>query len=303
MELKNIKTVKPNRHLFRKIIALIISLGIIVASYMFISQASEDANNTVSVMRIKSSSGMEGGNMMTVEDVESYDLIRTELQEGMILEEDTDTIIGKYTAYYLRGKSILYTDQFVDEKVKKNEWLYDLDDEGEVLTLPYNYLECGGDILMPGDRVRIRVSYEAEEISEKGNYSSALNPNFPEGSQEENGKEGVIVDVLFDSIEIKDMLNSNSHSIYEVYKEVLKLSEDKRQIVMKSDEFLSSIQPRALLLEGTPEQIDAYAKLKSFDSNNLTITILSRNNNDVILDQLPTIEKEVESWINEEKEK
>ena len=32
----------------------------------------------------------------------------------------------------------------------KNEWLYELGEEQEVVTIPYNYLECGGDVLLPG---------------------------------------------------------------------------------------------------------------------------------------------------------
>ncbi|HEX9058750.1 MAG TPA: flagellar biosynthesis protein FlgA, partial [Clostridia bacterium] len=100
---------------------------------------------------------------------------------------------------------------------------------------------------------------------------------------------------------VKDMLNSNSHSIYEVYKEVMKLSEDKKQEVMKSEDFLKNIQPRSLLLAGSKEQMTNYAKFKSADPKAFLITILSRANNEVILDQLPTLQNEVESWIDKKK--
>lgn len=106
-------------------------------------------------------------------------------------------------------------------------------------------------------------------------------------------------EVLFESIVVKDMLNASSHSIYEVYK-VQKLDEDKKQNVMKSKDFLKNIQPKALLLEGTSAQINNYAKYKGLNGNSFLITILSRKSSDVIIDQLPTLEKEVESWIGKE---
>lgn len=159
--------------------------------------------------------------------------------------------------------------------------------KNEVLTLPYNYLNCGGDILTPGDVVRIRVAYNVTVTGSTDDY-----PGF--AAQEEQRK----LEVLFDKITVRDLLNGKGHSIYEVYKEVLKLSEEQRQKVMKSNEFMENILPKALILEGTKEQADKYAKF-SDDGARFTITILSRKNNQNIMDQLPTIEKEVESWIQQ----
>lgn len=291
MKIKQIKTVKPNRHLFRKIFALLFSVVVVVISFIVITNANKDAKDTVEVLRIKTTNGMPAFTVLTENDIESYSLIRKEFVDSMIEISEKAKVINKFSKYYLRQGSYLYEDEFTAEKPQKNEWLYVLDEETEVLTLPYNFLECGGDILMPGDRVRIRVTYESEKLQ----TDSYENPNLSGGSNETVTK----VDILFNSIVVKDMLNSNSHSIYEVYKEVLKLSEDKKLAVMKSDDFLRNIQPKALLLEGTKEQIDMYAKYKGLDGNAFLITILSRSNSDVILDQLPTLEKEVESWIDQ----
>ena len=107
----------------------------------------------------------------------------------------------------------------------------------------------------------------------------------------------MITAILFDSIVVKDMLNANGHSIYEVYKEVMKLSEEKKQEVMKSKDFLKNIQPKALLLAGSREQMNDYAQFKSLDSKLFLITLLSRVNSQVILDELPTLENEVKLWI------
>ena len=86
-----------------------------------------------------------------------------------------------------------------------------LNKENEVLTIPYNLLECGGDILIPGDTVSIRVSYETETKPASNNTD---NPN--QCCTVTRGK-ATKTDILFDSIVVKDMLNANSQSIYEVY--------------------------------------------------------------------------------------
>lgn len=293
MELKKIKQVKPNRHLFRKVIAILVSIGVIVGSYFIITEANEAASDTVEVLRIKSKEGFTANTAISKDDIESYDIIRKEFDEDMVEADEIDSLIDTYSIYFIRGESIIYEDMFTEDKPQKNEWLYELEDDYEVLTLPYNYLECGGDILMPGDKVRIRVSYTTEE-------TTSVNDGNPNVSR--SGKEVTKVEVLFDSIIVKDMLNSNSHSIYEVYKEVMKLSEDKKQSVMKSDEFLKNIQPKSLLLEGSGDQIERYAMYKGLGSNSFLITILSRDENSVVLDQLPTLENEVESWIDQKNE-
>ncbi|GGG02864.1 flagellar biosynthesis protein FlgA [Paenibacillus aceti] len=287
MDLSTVKNVSPNRKLFKKILALLLSIFIIIVSYIVLNNANEAAKDTVEVLRIDQSGGIPAYVPITEKQIRKYSIIRKEYSNDMVLAEDMNSVVDKFTKYYLRDESILYKDQFMDEKPQQNEWLYEMADEHEVLTLPYNFLEAGGDILMPGDRVRIRVSYEQEERSSGGNPNAGYS----------SGGSKMKTEILFNSIEVRDMLNSSSHSIYEVYKEVLKLSEDKRQEVMKSGDFLKSIQPRSLLLEGTKEQIDNFAKYNGYDGKKYLITILSRKNSQVILDQLPTLQREVESWI------
>ncbi|MNJ29046.1 CpaB family protein [Paenibacillus bouchesdurhonensis] len=287
MDLSTVKSVSPNKKLFKKILALLFSIAVIVASFIVLNNANEAAKDTVEVLKVNQTGGIQAYAVITEKQIKKYSIIRKEYTEDMVLAEDLSSVTNQYSKYYLRDGGILYKDQLMEEKPLQNEWLYELGEEHEVLTLPYNFLEAGGDILMPGDRVRIRVSYE-QEVSD-----SAGNPNVSYGSTKTQMK----TEVLFDSIEVRDMLNSSSHSIYEVYKEVLKLSEDKRQEVMKSNDFLKSIQPRSLLLEGTREQIDKFAKFNGYDGKKYLITILSRKNSQVILDQLPTLQREVESWI------
>lgn len=292
MDLSKIKSVSPNRNMFKKTMAVLFSLVVIVVSFYVITNANKDAKDTIQVLRVNQTGGISAYAVLTEKEVETYSIIKKEYTKDMLLAEDLPNVMNQYTKYYLRDGSILYHDQLSEERPLKNEWLYQLKEEQELLTLPYNFLEAGGDILTPGDRIRIRVTYEVETAPS----ASTGNPNVYQSSKGTTTK----TDILFDSIVVKDMLNANSHSIYEVYKEVLKLSEDKRQEVMKSESFLKSIQPRALLLEGSKEQINTYARYTNLENSSILITILSRQNSEIIVDQLPTLQKEVESWLEKQ---
>lgn len=293
LSMKEVKNVKPNKSLYGKIIAIIISVLVVAGSFIIINKADQAARETISVIRIKSE-GINAYEVLTDAKYEEYSIIKKEFNENMIKAEDVEEIEDKYVKYYLRGGSVLFNDQISNEKPLKNEWLYELDEKKEILTLPYDYLECGGDILTPGDRIRIRVSYEKDSLTSVTSNDD-INPNM--NSNTSSGKTIMVTEVLFDSITVRDMLNANSHSIYEVYKEIMSMDEEEKQSVMKSQSFLKNIQPRALVLEASSDQIDNFSKYKGKQGQTLLITILSRANSTVILDQLPTLENEVESWI------
>lgn len=292
LNVKSVKHVAPNKNMFKKIGAVIASILVIIGSYIVIERAVEDTKNTVEVIKVKKQGGLPMECVVTEEDIEVYNIIRTEYTEDMVLAEDLDNVVGMYTKYFLREGGILYKDQFGEARPIVNEWLYELGEDEEVVTIPYNYLKCGGDILMPGDRVRIRATYEMTE-NEGANWYE----NNPNAIQFETKNATKITEIIFDDIMIKDMLNEDSHSIYEIYKEVLRLDEAKRQQVIKSEEFLKSILPRALVLAGTKEQINEYAKYANLKEGDLLITILSRQQSNPIIDQFPTITSEVQSWI------
>ena len=274
-----------------KLIAVGVSVLTLCLTFFYLQNADSESRDTVKVVKIRH--GMPAYAVVTKSDVEAYDIIKREYDSGeMALFEHVESeVYGKYTTNPLRKGTVLYKDQLTEEKPIRNEWLYSLSEGTEVVTIPYNSSEAGGDILLPGDLVRIRVSYETEKITP---LFSEENPNI---YQEKAGKT-MQTDILFDSIVVKDMINASGHSVYEIYKEVMRLDEKYRQDVMQSKEFISNIKPKALLLAGAPEDMERYAAYKSkSSSSNFLITILSRANSDVGIDSLPTLETEVRSWI------
>ena len=281
-----------NKNLIRKIAAAMISVAVFLAAYMIINNANTAARDTVSVLRVKMAGGIPEKGVFTRENIVVSDVVRREHTDDMVDAGDIDGIINNFAARPLRDGAIIHQDEVVEEIPKKNEWLYQMPDDKELLTIPYNHMEAGGDILTPGDRIMVRVIYVDEAQAGNGYYEDEQYSPFA-------GKDKVTrIEILFDSIEVKDMLNSRSNSIYEVYREVLRLPENQRQIVLKSSEFIKSIVPRALILSATTGQVENYIQyLNASGKKSLLVTILARDEYMIILDQLPTLEKEIESWL------
>ncbi|WP_136479367.1 SAF domain-containing protein [Acetivibrio thermocellus] len=290
MDINSIKSIKPGNQLPKKLLAIFVSVAVIIGSFIYLNSVNDSAKDTVDIVVVKASGGIPANTLITKDNIGKYSIIRKEFNDDMITYDKVDSILNKYSLYYLRNGAPIYYDQLTDEKPRDTEWLYDLEENYEVLTIKYDYLECGGSILRPGDLVRVRVTY-TEEIPSS------------DGMMYGGSKKVKKTEILFDSIRVKDLINSSGRSIYEVLKEVFKLSEKDRREVMKSRDFMQSIKAESLLLAATEEQVNKFAKFKSQQDAVFTFTILSRNGNDEVFDQLPVVEKEVESWITESEEK
>ena len=299
MKLGSIKDGKSkiprNKNLLRKIAAAAISVAVFLAAFMVINNANTAARDTVSVLRVSMAGGIPEKGVITKDNVVVSDVIRREHTGDMVKADEIGEIVNKFAARPLRDGAIIHSDEVVDEIPKKNEWLYRMSDEMELLTIPYNHIEAGGDILTPGDRIMVRVIF-VEDAPSGGPYDDDeyYSPYAGRGK-------ATRTEILFNSIEVMDMLNNRSNSIYEVYREVMRLSEDQRQMVLKSSEFIKSIVPRALILAASPDQIENYIQyLNATGHKSLLVTIMPRHENMIILDQLPTLEKEIESWLEKQ---
>ncbi|MDR0958692.1 MAG: flagellar biosynthesis protein FlgA [Clostridiales bacterium] len=254
------ENVPHKTNFFKKIMSILISLIVIVISFMYLHNVDKNSRDTVIVAKVSQEGGINAFSTITEDNIEKYALIRKEYTEDMVhwdnglfvykSADGTKNILQynhDFAAYYIRNGTILYGDQLTDKKQYPTEWLYDLPEGTEVVTIPYEYMEAGGNILLPGDRIRIRLVHEENEI-----YKS---------------------EILFESIVVKDILNSNGNSILAVYNEVLTLNEAERE------EFIKNIHPSALMLCGTKKDIDNYAIRSSNVKENakLFITILNRD--------------------------
>jgi len=306
MKLEKVKKTKnkskvpsSSGNLFKKILAVLLSIAVFSGSYMLISKASADTKEVEEVLRIKAKDGLPAESVLTMDNIEKYTIVRKEHTADMVPAANIEDVLEHYTTYFMRNGAILHYDEYIREKPLKNEWIYryrnqEIADK-EILTIPFNYLESGGDILTPGDSIRIRIKYEVEEVEIEEGY------DFDGEYYSRPGKPAKreVTEDLFDSIVVTDMLNSKGHSIYEVYREVLRYPESERQKLLKSSDFMNNIVPKTLVLAATDKQVEKYMHYKS-SSKGILITLLPRDENSIILD-LPILEQEMRVWLENQK--
>jgi len=292
MNINSLKNIKPGSNLPKKIVAVLVSILVVIASFSYLNSVNSDAKEFVEIVVIKPSEGIPAKKLITESLIKKGKILKTDFNDGMVTYDKVDEILNKYSAYFLRCDTPLYFDQLTETIPLKHDWLYNLSKESEALTVPYEYDKCGGDVLIPGDYVRVRVTYEQ-------NKSLLDSVNAPYENSDTNGKKNYKTEILFDKILVKDMLNSKGNSIYEVRREVSRLGEEEKQKVMESEDFMQSVLAKSLVFEATPQQVERFAEANLYGT--FTFTILSRKDNKNLIEQLPTVEKEVEAWIGESK--
>ena len=291
MDINSLKNIKPGSNLPKKIVAVIVSVLVVIASFSYLNSVNSDAKEFVEIVVIKPGEGIPAKKLIIESLIKKGKILKTDFRDGMVTYDKVDEVLNKYSAYFLRYDTPLYFDQLTDTVDLRHEWLYELPKESEALTVPYDYDKCAGEILLPGDYVRVRVTFEEAKLSSEPDLGQA-----PYGNTASTGNRSYRTEILFDRILVKDMLNSKGQSIYEYQKEIKGLGEAEKQKAMESKEFIQSIMAKSLVFEATPEQVDKYTKLNL--NGDFTFTILSRRDNANLIEQMPTVEKEVEKWIS-----
>ena len=278
-----------------KILTVALSLGVLFFTFVYLRNANSAALDTVDIVRVKKE--LPAGTALTIGDLEKYAIIKKEYdKDNMILYEDSeyveDIIRDKFTSYYLRQATPLYYDQLTEKRPPRDLTLERLPEGYELTTVPYNYMEAGGNRLLPGDLIRMRVSFEVDAVPQD-DY------DYDSGSYYQWTRKIIRTDTVFDSIAVVDMLNKNGDSIYNIYLEIMRLNERERQEILRSKDFLTSVKPVALELALTPDDVERYNSYKvSAGNGSFLITLLGRGGNDIDFNAFSTIASEVRSWLD-----
>ena len=177
-------------------------------------------------------------------------------KSGMVKWDDREQYVGMYASHFIRMDVPVYDDMFTEEQVLRTAYLYELAGDEELLTFPYDIATAGGKLVTPGDRLRIRGSYAVGE----------------EGTDKEIKSE-----IIFDVVEVQDLLNSENESIVEKINEANRLSQKERETLMASSEFLTKITPQAILMVVKTKDLSKYVEFKAKEDPVYTITMLTRN--------------------------
>jgi hypothetical protein len=205
--------------------------------------------------------------------------------QDIILWENKDQCINKYATYFIRGKGYIFEDSYTDTKPAKNPWMSEVDKDKILITLPYNSKEAFGNILTPGDNVRIDIAYDGKEVTDYAEFA--------------NVESKAMQETLFDQIKVIDLLNNSGNSIYDYYYDLLQMSIAEREEVLKDTSFLSNVMPASMLLEVDDKQFAQFAKAKKLPGITYTIGLLYREEGSIILDQFKDISREISKSIND----
>lgn len=200
-------------------------------------------------------------------------LSEMDMKEGMIRWDDREEFTGKYSAHFIREGTPTYTDMFAEEQALRTPYLYNLESDQELLTFPYSISEAGGKLVTPGDRLRIRGSYVIPEDE----YNSEIEGELDEEDIKENHEGRTVADIIFDVVEVQDLLNSSNESIVDIINSANRLSQSERELLMSSDEFINKVTPSAVLMVVDTEEVDKYVEFQANEAPTYTITMLSRN--------------------------
>jgi hypothetical protein len=203
-------------------------------------------------------------------------LAEKDLKDGMVDWKEREQYVGKYVAHFVRAETPLYSDMFTEEQALRTAYLYSLETDEELLTFPYDISTAGGKLVTPGDRLRIRGSYESED----GSTDVSNVEVDDDGKTIDSGAEkmnGVVADIIFDVVDVKDLLNSANESIVDIISDANKLPQKDREVLMTSEDFITSITPKAILMVVKTKDIDKYVAFQAKESPTYTITLLTRN--------------------------
>lgn len=282
-----------------RVLGIIIALAVVVFIAIITAISAAENKKTVTVIRIKDDAPISSNALITEDMIEAYDMYYKEFEQYGTMSfsdgskrsiiarwSDRDLIVGsRYAAYYLRQGTVLFWDQTIKQQTKKNSYLYSMD--GELLNIRMEPTTDFGDMVVPGDSLNIRVSYNKTnyDLPSEEQYQLSLD----QGSSIETA-DTQVTELLFSEVQILDMLNAEGASIFDIYFDYISASKQKQAEALASDEFLESIQPTSILIECTAEEADRFMDISAKNPSYL-MTLLPRTSSSAIIDSLSDIQE------------
>ena len=142
-----------------------------------------------------------------------------------------------------------------------------------------------GDIIVPGDKLNIRITYD------EATYKIINETDYLQLSDDEKlGLQGASTktELMFSEVTILDMLNSDGESIFDKYYALMSLPEKQQRAKIADSSFQKSIEPKSVLIAVTPEEAERYTLLGGKTKGSL-ITLLPRTTSNPILEAINSL--------------
>ena len=291
---KDVVRTKNKAKFSQQIIIIVLALLMIGAVILVNWWTSSDMRDTVEVAVFNTnvaqnayiSESMITKQTMTTADYKRNAIVKmsdgTERRQ-IVLYSDIKDIVGKYAANYIRAETPIYYDSVTTEYTKSNSYLYQMDGT-ELLKIDVDPGQFGN-ILVPGDRLNVRITYSeaTQNILSEADYLKL--------SDEERADltgESTTTELLFSEVTVLDMLNSSGESIFDKYYALMSLPESEQEKQFEDDSFKASIQPSCILIAVTPEEAERYILLGGGTGGSL-ITLLPRVQSNPILEAINSL--------------
>lgn len=201
----------------------------------------------------------------------------------IVLFEDIKDIVGKYAANYIRKGTPIYYDEVTKEYTKSNSYLYQMDGT-ELLKVDVDPKQFGN-ILVPGDKLNIRITYDEQK------YNIVNRTDYLQLSEDEKAGLSTVetkTELMFSEVTVLDMLNSEGESIFDKYYALMSLPESQQRTKFLDKTFQQEIQPKCVLLAVTPEEAERYTLLGGKTKGSL-ITLMPRISSNPILEAINSL--------------
>lgn len=294
LDKENVRT--KNKAKFSSQILIIVILVIAVLAVIGINWwTSRDMRDTVEVAVFKSnvaqnayiSAGMIDKMEMTTADYKRAAIVKmsdgTERRQIVLYSDAANALVGKYAANYVRMNTPIYYDAVTTEYTKANSYLYQMDGT-ELLKIDVDPKQFG-DIIVPGDKLNIRITYD------ETTYKIINETDYLQLSDDEKlGLQGASTktELMFSEVTILDMLNSDGESIFDKYYALMSLPEKQQRAKIADSSFQKSIEPKSVLIAVTPEEAERYTLLGGKTKGSL-ITLLPRTTSNPILEAINSL--------------
>lgn len=273
----------PKLNQSKKTGSILVVLAVTIGLIAWVISVGKKAEATVSVVQIKEP--IYKNQVLTIDDVEKYDMLQGEFEKYAIKNEDgtysrrlvlwdeIGDIIGTspFAAYPLQGGQLLEYRSILNSRIDNSDSvLYSYPGKDVVkLDIATSDLSTFKTFLQPGDRLNVEALYsDTVKVKEKGSY----------GEEEEVDKEIFRTETVFGSIMIADLLNSNGESVLDIYTNYNDLSVTEQAALDADSDFQKSVEPTSLLVALTPEEKERYYYYKSKGDVEFTLSLPQRAN-------------------------
>ncbi|MEO2202451.1 hypothetical protein ABGV42_01690 [Paenibacillus pabuli] len=169
-----------------------------------------------------------------------------------------DFVVNKYAAVYIAKDVPLRDTWFMGTGVEKLNYLKEMTANEQLTTIPYDSSYAGGNLLKPGDHIKLYASYLKSDAT---------------GREEQKAT----VEIVFEDATVTDLLNSSKNSILSIIEDAQRLPITEREALMSSDSFQEQLSPRYMMIILKKDQATALKQAMGSAKMQLSADILTRN--------------------------